>query len=131
MNFQAIIKRYEAPMLELLNCVPRPFNETLNQHLPRKGGIYRVFEVIDEPHHYTTIYIGRTNDLQHRIYDDLYLGKASTPLRDILARTPDIKDVKTYLEEHCRVQVAVVSDLEERTYLKWFACAVLRPTHNL
>lgn len=131
MNFQTIIKRYEEPMMALLNCVPRSFNEMLNQHIPRTGGIYRVFEVIDDPHHYTTIYIGRTNDLQHRIYDDLYLGKASTPLRDILERNPQIENVQHYLEEKCRVQFVVVHSLEDRTYLKWFACAVLRPTLNL
>lgn len=131
MNFQTIIKRYEDPMLELINCVPRAFNEQLNQHLPRTGGIYRVYEVIDEAHHYKTLYIGRTNDLQHRIYDDLYRGQANTPLRDILERNPEIENVSQYLEDNCRVQVAVVQDLEERTYLKWFACAVLRPTLNL
>lgn len=128
MNFNTVIKRYETAMQELLSNTPRSFAPDLNQHLPTSGGIYRVFEVDGNRHE--TLYIGRTRNLQQRLYDDLYQEQATMTLRGILERNPEIQSVKTYLEEHCMVQVAVVPNLEDRTYLTHFCIAVLRPSLN-
>lgn len=129
MNFDMIVKRYEAPLHELLSCVPRSFNENLPNHLPTNGGIYRVFTV-DGPRH-DTLYIGRTRNLQQRLYEDLYHGRHTMTLRGILERNPEIDSVQEFLEESAHVQFAVVNSLEERTFVVHFAVAVLRPALNL
>ncbi len=129
MNFDTIVKRYAEPVSELLSCVPRSFDDNLPNHLPKTGGIYRVFEMNDGRH--DTLYIGRTRNLQERLWNDLYRGQSAMTLRGILERNPDVEDVPTYLEERCHVQFAVVPSLGERTYVTHFAIAVLRPALNL
>lgn len=128
MNFDPIVKRYEAPLREMLSCVPRSFDDNMPNHLPTQGGIYRVFEVSGSRH--DTLYIGRTRNLQQRLWDDLYNGQATMTLRGILERNPEINDVKAYLSEKCHLQFAVVNNLEERTFLTHFVISIMRPSLN-
>lgn len=129
MNFETIVKRYADPVRELLSCVPRSFDDNLPNHLPKTGGIYRVFEMDGARH--DTLYIGRTRNLQERLFSDLYHGQSAMTLRGILDRNPQIEDVQAYLEASCHVQFAVVPQLEDRTYITHFAIAVLRPSLNV
>lgn len=129
MNFDPIVKRYAEPVRTLLSCVPRSFDDNLPNHLPKTGGIYRVFEITDSRH--DTLYIGRTRNIQERLYNDLYLGHHAMTLRGILERNPEIIDIQAYLEQRCHVQFAEVHQLEERTFVTHFAISVLRPALNV
>ncbi|MGC8977156.1 MAG: GIY-YIG nuclease family protein, partial [Candidatus Ratteibacteria bacterium] len=65
------------------------FDNEIIDNLPKNGGVYRIFET--NACWRETIYIGSTNNLRGRIYDNLLRGDAiAHTLRGKLEREPGL-----------------------------------------
>ena len=127
-----IINHYRDLLLRLLVVPQVPFDKNLHGTLPHKGGVYRVFE--SGADWKNSVYVGKSGDLQNRLYNDLLMGNLSShPLKKKLIKTGRFADavaVKQYLRDKCVAQFLLIAADNERTLFEHFAIAVLRPDFN-
>lgn len=131
MKMEVLINRYKKMINELLKNPVFEFNLTLSTNLPRKPGVYRIFEKEDPE---KAIYIGKSKNLKSRIVGDHYRGDriASTLKRKLIRDMglSDEKDVMDYLSNKCSVQFIITEDKQIQTGFEHFAVAVLTPKWN-
>ena len=110
-----------------------PFDHNLKHSLPKNGGVYRLFETQNLDWQ-NSIYIGKSIDLQRRIYTNHLMGnrQASTLKRKMIKSGEYIGEiaVKKYLIEKCSLQVITIEDVSERIAFEHFAIAILKPIFN-
>lgn len=116
---------------ELLSKPHFDFDQKLSEVLPRKPGVYRIFEK-KKPEE--TMYIGKSNSLKRRIIGDHYKGdRIASTLKRKLIKNMELdneREVMQYLSEKCCVQFVIVDDSQLQTGFEHFAVAVLRPKWN-
>ncbi|MED2864958.1 GIY-YIG nuclease family protein [Bacillus wiedmannii] len=89
------------------------FNGLKPSQLPSDSGVYIIKDKIDD----TVLYVGRTLNLQRRIYTNHLQGNLSTArLKKYLIEDPsrneviDLKSAKEFLKKRCYVQFIIVQD---------------------
>ena len=116
---------------ELLKQPCLLFDNKLSKSLPKKPGIYRIFEK-ENPE--KTIYIGKSKNLQRRILSDHYKGgRIASTLKRKLIRGIGLsseKEAMNYLSNNCSVQFMTIKNKNLLTRLEHFAVAVLIPKWN-
>jgi excinuclease UvrABC nuclease subunit len=126
------IAHYLNNLLTLVSITQIPFDENLHGTLPTVGGIYRVFEFGADWR--SSIYVGKTGNLQDRVYRNLLMGDAQphTLKRKLIAsrRFADDNVIKQFFKERCLVQLFQLADERERSLLEHFAIAILKPEFN-
>jgi len=126
------IAPYKEMLLSLLSSQQIPFDENIRRALSQSAGVYRIFEI--DALWQDSVYVGRTSNLQTRIYSDHFMGnrQASTLKRKLIksGRFADETEVKEYLRDRCLVQFFELTDDTERKWFEHFAVAVLRPEYN-
>jgi hypothetical protein len=124
------IARYTIMLQRLMERPWLPFDNQLRPGLPMTAGVYRILETNGQE----TVYIGRSMNLQNRIYRNHLMGnrRAST-LKNKLINCGiciDENTVKDYLCDTCLVQFLTIEDAAECKSFEHFAIAILRPKHN-
>lgn len=131
-RIESIIAPYKELLQILLANPSFPFDENLHRSLPLGGGVYRIFEIGSDWQ--TSIYIGKSNNLQNRIYRSHLMGirQVSTLKRKLIRQGHYVDEnaVKQYLKDRCLVQFVIVNDKNERTAFEHFATATLKPRYN-
>jgi len=126
------IARYATILDNLLSQPCLSFDNRLRANLPTTGGVYRILQTDSDGHE--TIYIGRSINLQNRIYRNHLMGnrRASTLKNKLIhcGRCVDENMVKEYLSAECTVQFVTIADETECKSFEHFAIAILRPKHN-
>ena len=114
--------------------VSRPrirFDENLRGQLPVTCGVYRITELNSDWRQ--TLYVGRTTNLQQRLYHDLWQGNEQThSLNRTLLRggLENREAVVQYLRTRCAIQFLEIRDERACCWLEHFAIATLRPKWN-
>ena len=129
----ARVRLLEAQLERLLCSMVIAFDEDCRSALPEDHGIYRIF---DRKTPGETIRAGRTNSaaggLRQRVYQNHLMGDQDGNLRKQLVAgqvCANLDEAKAYIRERLAVQVLVVEDKDERTWLEYFMLAVLRPRY--
>lgn len=126
------IEHYLNDLLTLVSSTQIPFDENLHGTPPPVGGIYRVFEFGADWH--SSIYVDKTGNLQEHVYKNLLMGdaQAHTLKRKLLSSSRFVDDnaVKQFFKEKCLVNPFQLADERERSLLKHFAIAILKPVFN-
>lgn len=133
-SIEARLVRLESELRSLLNSVALPFDDKISSALPKKVGIYRIF---DPRKPAETVRAGRTNTaaggLHQRVYKNHLMGSQKGNLRAQLIRSGeracDLAAAKQYICKHLAVQVLPVADKQERDRLEHFMLAVLQPKY--
>jgi len=130
-TLQPRLQQLESQLRRLLLSTAFKFDSGLRGVLPEAQGIYRIFRAAQPGE---TIRAGRTKTaaggLRQRVYQNHFMGDQKGNLRAQLAADlvcADIKAAKMFIRENLVVQVLVVENSEERTWLEHFMLAVLRP----
>jgi len=119
---------------KLLNSEILRFDNRCRRTFPVAHGIYRIFDLekFNE-----TIRAGRTKTaaegLQQRLYRNHLMGDQEGNLRTQLVNDglcPNIEVAKRFIRDQLAVQVLVVDDRDERTWLEHFMLGVLRPKYS-
>jgi excinuclease UvrABC nuclease subunit len=127
-----VIAQYKESLQELLSSTQLSFDENLAKALPRRGGVYRIFEKSADWQN--SIYAGESDNLKRRIYNNHLMGHRSnsTFRRKLIdsGQCADENAVKEYLKDLCLVQFIVVKDKAERAQFEHFMIAILKPKFN-
>jgi hypothetical protein len=110
------------------------FDERCRSALPESPGIYRIFELARPE---ATIRAGRTKTaaggLRQRVYQNHLMGNQAGNLRAQLVAAgecADIEAAKRLIRGKFGVQVLVVENAEDRTWLEHFMLSVLTPRYS-
>lgn len=128
---QPRLQQLESQLCQLLLSTPLKFDGSLRGNLPEAHGVYRIFSVAQPDE---TIRAGRTKTaargLRQRVYQNHFMGDQKGNLRAQLVadrECADIEDTKSFIRKNLVVQVLVVENDQERTWLEHFMLGVLRP----
>jgi excinuclease UvrABC nuclease subunit len=127
---QEIIQKYVDQLSNLMSIAPISFEDDLRRKIPSRGGIYRIFELATFKE---SIYVGETDNLQNRLYNNLLMGnaKAHTLRNKIIKETGFSNEEATqYMKKNHHIQYLEVQDSKERRLLKHFVISVLKPSFN-
>lgn len=129
--FQPRLQQLESQLRQLLLSSPLKFDESLHGKLPEAQGVYRIFNGAQPGE---TIRAGRTKTaaggLRQRVYRNHFMGDQKGNLRAQLVADrvcADIESAKLFIRENLVVQVLVVENDQERTWLEHFMLGVLQP----
>ena len=93
------------------------FHELKPSDLPKAAGVYAIFNKDSGE----TLYVGRTKNLQQRLYTNHLMGtKTNARLKKYLTEDSSILDVETmndakeYLKDYCYFQYIMVEDIRQR-----------------
>jgi len=132
-SIAARISALKSQLEQLLNSPAIPFNDHCRNELPERHGIYRIFDPTKPDE---TVRAGRTKTaaggLRQRVYQNHLMGNQDGNLRAQLVADgvcPDPETAKRFIRESLAVQILVVEDEEERTWLEHFMLGVLRPRY--
>jgi len=125
-----ITQKYIEKLLILISSHPTPFDDNLHRNLPTEGGIYRVFEAPSDWRE--SIYVGKTSNLQDRIYNNLLMGntQAHTLKRKLVNAGFPNEKAKQYFKNNCRIQYLEISDERQRSFFEHFTISILKPKYN-
>jgi len=131
-KLKSIINKYRGSLTTLISGSQVPFDNNLHRNLPTEGGVYRILETSSDWKQ--SIYIGKTGNLQDRIYYNLLMGDsgAHTLKRKLISGTRLLSEetVKQYLKDECQIQYLIISDERERSLFEHFAISILKPRYN-
>ncbi len=129
----AVDNNYIDILKELLSNDKIEFGIGMRSNLSKSSGVYRII-TRDGNDSEQTIYVGRTKNLQKRLYSDLLMGNAgSHTLRNKLIKSNLCKneeDAKQYIINKYLCQVQIINDEQERKFFKHFAISIFRPIYN-
>lgn len=124
--------RYAEYVKELVFSEQYDFDENLENTLPLKPGIYRIFE--DGSDWSSSLMVGRTrtttDELRYRVFQNQYLGNSKSNIKSYLVKSKRFKDqeeAKKYMEDNCRVQFIVIGDAAELKWAEHFILSILQP----
>jgi hypothetical protein len=124
--------RYAEYVKELVFSEQYGFDENLENVLPLKPGIYRIFE--DGSDWDSSILIGRTrtttDELRYRVYQNQYLGNSKSNIKAQLVKSKRFKDqeeARKYIKDKCKVQFIVIEDADELKWAEHFILSILQP----
>lgn len=127
------LRLLEGQLSRLLKSRPIPFDDRCRSSLPETHGIYRIF---DPSAPEVTVRAGRTKTaaggLRQRVYQNHLMGSQAGNLRSQLVaggECTDLDAAKQFVRTRLAVQVLVVDDSKERTWLEHFMLGVLRPRY--
>ena len=133
--FESRITEGRGSVERLLNAPVLRFDSRLRGLLPDSHGIYRIFEIEEEP--FRTLRAGRTKraveGLRQRVYQNHFQGDQTGNIRAQLVRAGRCQSseaAKAFLRERCAVQILVIEDEAERKWAEHFMLAVLRPDES-
>ena len=132
-TIDARLSTLERQLASLLDSPVIPFDDRCRSALPEEQGIYRIFDPRDPG---VTIRAGRTKTaaagLRQRVYQNHLMGNQQGNLRAQLVGAgvcPDLEAAKEYIRANLVVQILVVDDSVERTWLEHFMLGVLTPLY--
>jgi hypothetical protein len=132
-TIDARLSTLERQLASLLDSPAIAFDDRCRSRLPEEQGIYRIFDPRDPG---VTIRAGRTKTaaggLRQRVYQNHLMGNQQGNLRAQLVGAgvcPDLEAAKEYIRANLVVQVLVVDDSVERTWLEHFMLGVLTPLY--
>lgn len=127
------LQSLEAQLLHLFDSPVIRFNGRCRSSLPKAPGIYRIFDPT-KPNE--TVRAGRTRTaaggLRQRVYQNHLMGNQIGNLRHQLVADgvcSDLEAAKRFIRDKLAVQVLVIEDAEERTWIEHFMLGVLRPRY--
>lgn len=127
----ARLRTLESQLAQLLESPVIRFDERCRASLPEAHGIYRIFDPTKPSE---TIRAGRTKSaaggLRQRVYQNHLMGNQTGNLRAqlVAAKTcTDLEAAKRLIRGSFAVQILVVEDDDERTWLEHFMLGILRP----
>jgi excinuclease UvrABC nuclease subunit len=123
---------YSKMLIDLIYGKKLRFQPSMGSDLPRKGGVYRIFNIEEADE--VSMFVGRSEDLRRRIHNNHHIGtKNVSILRTKLLRQKAFRSelqVSKYFHKSCNVQYILIPDHHERSMFEHFAIAVLHPTFN-
>jgi len=132
-SIAARLRALESQLAQLLSSPAIPFDDHCRRALPEVHGIYRIFDPTKPD---GTVRAGRTKTaaggLRQRVYQNHLMGNQVGNLRAQLVADGvciDLETAKRLIRESLAVQILVVEDEGERTWLEHFMLGVLRPRY--
>lgn len=124
-----LIQDYRAKLQNLLESSRVSFRDTEKRAFPDRGGVYRLLK--PDATWRESVYVGKTGNLQRRIYDNLLTGKSGKhTLRSKLKLDFTKVEIDKLLQEGWLIQFLELHDENERTFFEHFAIAILKPSFN-
>ena len=132
-DFNSRIAHAVQLLQEMMQSSGLRFDSHLRSRLPGEHGIYRIY---DERQPNITLRAGRTKTaaggLRQRVYSNHFMGDQEGNFRQQMVdcgRCANLGSAKQFLKDHCRVQLVVINDAEERKWIEHFILSILRPIH--
>jgi excinuclease UvrABC nuclease subunit len=123
--------KYIDKLVDLLLSNYIPFDDNL-KNLPTNGGVYRIFRPLSDWQE--SLYIGETNNLRKRIYENLLKGNLSshTFIKKLSesGNFSDEESIKDYLKNCCCLQYIEIENEKERKFFEHFSISILKPKYN-
>lgn len=117
----------------LLSQAPLRFSQMTPSILPETAGIYLITKVennVEIPY-----YIGRTRNMQKRLYSDhLMGGLSSAPLKKYLIDNhvcSTIEEAKEFIQKHCMARWIEEPNYRRRGAIEGFCTASLFPVYGI
>ena len=107
------------------------FSGLMNRDLPNQGGIYRIYNFLEENKY--SLYVGKGEQIRRRLYSNHFNGpiKNSTLRRKLLrSGFADEAGITEYLQSSCKAQYIVIEDERFRCFAEHYAIAVFQPKYN-
>ena len=118
---------------ELMTAAPVSFSDLTPAKVPVKTGVYLVMG--DEGEGEEPYYIGRSGNLQERLYRNHLMGneQASSLKKHVIAdgRATDKEEAKQFLQRHCTARWIEVEEPRSCSALEAFCTAILTPKYNI
>jgi len=129
----ARLRMLEAQLAQLLGSPFIRFDDRCRSELPEAHGIYRIFDPAKPDE---TVRAGRTKTaaggLRQRVYQNHLMGNQPGNLRAQLVAggvCTDLEAAKRHIRGSLVVQIVVVEDAQDRTWLEHFMPGVIRPRY--
>ena len=120
----------------LMNQTVISFAEITPSKLPVESGVYLIS--IDQNGKEVALYVGRTKNLQQRIYNNHLMGGLSNArLKKYLINDPRLKSIfnkelaKEYIRKRCRVRWIFEKDYQKRGAYEGYFTGVLFPKYGI
>jgi hypothetical protein len=126
----------ENSIKDLLEMTPLAYKIITPSRLPQYAGVYLISETSKEKE--MALYVGRTKNLQSRIYTNHLMGSISNArLKKYLIADNkhkcfnDIQKAKEYIRENCFVRWILESDIRKRGALEGYFTALFFPKYGI
>jgi predicted GIY-YIG superfamily endonuclease len=117
----------------ILSAIPVSFKNMRPTKLPRQAAVYIIYTAKGGPT--APYYIGRTKNLQQRLYRNHLMGSLSNArLKKYLIdaqECADLASAKTFIRAHCHARWVLIRDMRERFLAEGFLAATLQPKYGV
>lgn len=117
----------------ILSATPASFKNIKVSKLPREAGVYIIYT--DEGGPTSPYYIGRSKNIQQRLYRNHLMGPLSNArLKKYLIDARECADLaaaKAFIRARCHAQWTLIPDMRERFLAEGFLAATLQPKYGV
>jgi hypothetical protein len=130
---QSWIAKFQNKYDSLINSEPTAFKTLVKSQIPMSAGVYLITAAKDEQEE--SYYVGRTTNLQTRIYDrHLHGNKDNSNFQKKLIEDgvcSNSLDARQFIKSYCSVRWIVEDDYRIRGAIEGYTIGVLFPKHGI